>query len=106
MHFTDGTHHEFDVILLATGYKHKVPVAQKYFGDEQHPDLYLSTFSREHEGLFCVGFVETNSAAYGLFDTQSQMLAGYIHDAPGPRGPTWVALLAWIRSPWPVGSTI
>lgn len=81
VHFTDGTHDEFDVILLATGYKHKVPVAQKYFGDEQHPDLYLSTFSREHEGLFGVGFVETNSAAYALFDTQSQMLAGYIHDA-------------------------
>lgn len=81
VHFTDGTRDDFDLILLATGYVHKVPVAQKYFGDEQHPDLYLSSFSREHQGLFGVGFVETNSGAYRLFDTQAQLIAGYIHDA-------------------------
>jgi cation diffusion facilitator CzcD-associated flavoprotein CzcO len=80
VYFTDGTSDDIDLILLATGYVHKVPVAQKYFGDEQHPDLYLSAFSREHEGLFGVGFVETNSAAYRLFDAQAQMIAGFIQD--------------------------
>ncbi|MEU1183162.1 NAD(P)/FAD-dependent oxidoreductase [Streptomyces sp. NPDC005820] len=81
VHFTDGSSDDFDLILLATGYVHKVPAAQKYFGDEQHPDLYLSSFSREHEGLFGVGFVETNSGAYQLFDTQAQLIASYIRDA-------------------------
>ncbi|MER6129574.1 NAD(P)/FAD-dependent oxidoreductase [Streptomyces sp. NPDC001795] len=80
VHFTDGTSDDFDLILLATGYVHKVPVAQRYFGSEQHPDLYLSAFSREHEGLFGVGFVETNSGAYQLFDTQAQLIAGFIQD--------------------------
>ncbi|MEU6904175.1 NAD(P)-binding domain-containing protein [Streptomyces coeruleorubidus] len=80
VYFTDGTSDDIDLILLATGYVHKVPVAQRYFGDEQHPDLYLSAFSREHEGLFGVGFVETNSAAYRLFDAQAQMIAGFIQD--------------------------
>jgi hypothetical protein len=28
VHFTDGTSDDFDLILLATGYVHKVPVAQ------------------------------------------------------------------------------
>ncbi|QUC61743.1 NAD(P)-binding domain-containing protein [Streptomyces sp. A2-16] len=79
--FTDGSSDEFDLILLATGYVHKVPVAQKYFGDEQHPDLYLSSFSREHHGLFGVGFIETNSGAYQLFDAQAQLIAGYLDDA-------------------------
>ncbi|MBP5911186.1 NAD(P)/FAD-dependent oxidoreductase [Streptomyces sp. LBUM 1486] len=78
--FTDGTSDEFDLILLATGYVHRVPVAQKYIGDEQHPDLYLSSFSREHEGLFGVGFVETNSGAYQLFDSQAQLIASFIRD--------------------------
>ncbi|MEU1553679.1 NAD(P)/FAD-dependent oxidoreductase [Streptomyces scabiei] len=78
--FTDGTSDEFDLILLATGYVHRVPVAQKYFGDEQHPDLYLSSFSREHDGLFGVGFVETNSGAYQLFDSQAQLIASFIRD--------------------------
>jgi hypothetical protein len=80
VHFTDGSRDDFDLILLATGYVHRVPVAQKYFGDEQHPDLYLSAFSRKHQGLFGVGFVETNSGAYRLFDTQAQMIAGFIQD--------------------------
>nr|WP_210571319.1 NAD(P)-binding domain-containing protein [Streptomyces sp. GESEQ-4] len=80
VHFTDGTSDDFDLILLATGYKHLVPAAQDYFGDEQHPDLYLSAFSRAHRGLFGVGFVETNSGAYQLFDTQAQLIAGFIHD--------------------------
>ncbi|MPY56572.1 NAD(P)/FAD-dependent oxidoreductase [Streptomyces spongiae] len=81
VHFTDGTSDEFDLILLATGYVHRVPAAQKYFGDEQHPDLYLSSFSRDHEGLFGVGFVETNSGAYQLFDSQAQLIASFIRDA-------------------------
>jgi hypothetical protein len=80
VYFTDGTSDDFDLILLATGYVHKVPVAQKYFGDEQHPDLYLSAFSREHRGLFGVGFTETNSGAYQLFDTQAQLIAGFVDD--------------------------
>ena len=80
VHFTDGTRDDFDLILLATGYVHKVPVAQRYFGDEQHPDLYLSSFSREHQGLFGIGFVETNSGAYQLFDSQAQLIAGYLND--------------------------
>lgn len=76
--FTDGTSDEFDLVLLATGYRHRVPVAQQYVGDEQHPDLYLNFVSREHPGLFGVGYVETNSGAYGLFDQQAHLLAAYL----------------------------
>jgi len=82
--FTDGTSDEFDLILLATGYRHRVPVAQEYFGDEQHPDLYLNFASREHAGLFGVGFIETNSGAYQLFDQQAHLIAAFLAD--GTRG--------------------
>jgi len=93
--FADGSTDRFDLILLATGYAHKAPVAQKYFGDEQHPDLYLSAFSREHEGLFGVGFVETNSGAYPLFDTQAQLIAGFIDDTvrSAPNAETFARLI-------------
>lgn len=79
--FTDGTSDEFDLILLATGYRHRVPVAQEYFGDEQHPDLYLNFASREHAGLFGVGFIETNSGAYQLFDQQAHLIAAFLADS-------------------------
>jgi hypothetical protein len=78
VHFTDGTSSDFDLVLLATGYEQRVPFAQEYFGDEHHPDLYLSVFSRQHPGLSVVGFIETNSAAYGLFDQQAQLIASYV----------------------------
>ncbi|MFE9324231.1 flavin-containing monooxygenase [Nocardia sp. NPDC052278] len=78
--FTDGGSDEFDLVLFATGYRHRIPVAQQYFGNEQHPDLYLNCFSREHPGLFGVGFIETNSGAYQLFDQQAHMIAGFLDD--------------------------
>lgn len=80
--FTDGTSDRFDLILLATGFRHAVPFAQEWFGDPQHPDeLYLNTFSRRHEGLYAVGFIETNSGAYHLFDRQAHLLAGYLAES-------------------------
>lgn len=80
VHFTDGSSADFDLVILATGYEQRVPFAQELFGDSHHPELYLSAFSRPHPGLYAVGFVETNSGAYHLFDLQSQLIASYIHD--------------------------
>ena len=77
--FTDGSTEEVDLILLATGYRHRVPYAQRLFGDEQHPDLYLTAFSR-HTGLYGVGYIETNSGAYGLMDLVAHLVAGHIAD--------------------------
>jgi hypothetical protein len=78
--FSDGSREEIDLILCATGYLHKVPYAQQYFGDEQHPDLYLSSFSRDHRNLFGIGFVETNAGAFPHFDISAQMIAAHLAD--------------------------
>ena len=78
--FTDGSTEEIDLVLLATGYRQAVPYAQRYFGEEQHPDLYLSTFSREHPNLFGVGFLETNSGALPHYGRAARMVARYLLD--------------------------
>lgn len=79
--FTDGTHGEYDLVMFATGFQHQIPIAQQYFGSEQHPeDLYLTVFSRAHEGLMALGQLETNSGAYQLFDMLSHIIAGYLRD--------------------------
>ncbi|WP_200809099.1 NAD(P)/FAD-dependent oxidoreductase [Demequina sp. NBRC 110051] len=77
--FTDGTSEDVDLVLLATGYKHTIPYAQDFYGDEQHPDMYLTAFART-PGLYGIGFVETNSGAYILMDMLSQMVAQHIAD--------------------------
>lgn len=79
--FTDGSREQIDVIIAATGYRHAIPYAQNLFGPEDHPDdLYLSVFSRRHRGLMAMGFIETNSGAYRLFDSSARIVAGYIDD--------------------------
>ena len=80
VHFTDGTRADYDLIILATGYEQRIPFAPGLFGDSYHPELYLSAFSRQHPGLYAVGFVETNSGAYRLFDLQAQLIASYIEE--------------------------
>lgn len=77
--FTDGTQEEVDEIIAATGYRHGVPYATQLFGPGQ-PDLYLTSFSREREGLFGIGFTETNSGAYVHFDELAQMVAAHLAD--------------------------
>ena len=74
--FTDGTSAEVDLLVLATGYQHKFPVASQYLPSVS--DLYLSAFSRDHKNLFAVGVLETNSGAYQHFDNQAQLIAGYL----------------------------
>jgi len=78
--FVDGSTEDFDVIIYATGYLHTVPYARRYFPSDQLPDLYLTTFQREHAGLFGVGYLETNSGAYHHFDGSAQMIANHLDD--------------------------
>lgn len=78
--FVDGTSEDVDLIISATGYRRAIPYAQRYVGSEQHPDLYLTSFSREHPGLYGVGFIETNSGAFGHFDELAQMIASHLDD--------------------------
>ncbi|WP_228375133.1 flavin-containing monooxygenase [Demequina iriomotensis] len=86
--FTDGTTEDVDLILLATGYHHAVPYAQDLVGDGPHPDFYLTAFSR-HAGLYGLGFVETNGAAYVLMEQLAQMIAQHIEDR-GARPDRWL----------------
>jgi len=97
--FSDGTTEDVDLVLLATGYRHRVPFVQRYFGDEQHPDLYLTAFARE-PGLFGVGYVETNSGAYGLMDVLAHMVAAHIADRTD-RPERWRSFEERIRSDRP-----
>lgn len=78
--FVDGSSEDFDLIIYATGYLHTIPYARQYFPTEKLPDLYLTTFSREHAGLFGVGYLETNSGAYHHFDASAQMIASHLDD--------------------------
>jgi hypothetical protein len=77
--FKDGSREEVDLVLCATGYRWSCRYAAEYFEWKGgRPQLYLSMFSRDHRNLFGIGYLENNSSAYKLFDTQAFMIASYL----------------------------
>ena len=89
--FKDGSREALDLVIYATGYKWSCRYAGEYFEWRGgRPQLYLSMFSRDHRNLFGIGYVETNSSAYKLFDTEAFMIAAYLRDQldnPGKASP-------------------
>jgi cation diffusion facilitator CzcD-associated flavoprotein CzcO len=80
--FTDGSRLEIDLVLYATGYEMQIPYLDKstFEWDGDRPAQYLTAFNRHHRNLFTIGFVETNSSAYTLFDNISNVVAQYLRD--------------------------
>lgn len=77
--FKDGSRQQVDLVLCATGYRWSAPYAAEYFKwVNGRPQMYLSMFNRQHRNLFGIGYIETNSSAYKLFDTQAWMIASYL----------------------------
>ena len=79
--FKDGSRESLDLVLYATGYKWSCRYATDYFEWKGgRPQMYLSIFSRQHHNLFGIGYLETNSSAYKLFDNEAHLIACYLAD--------------------------
>nr|WP_029766829.1 NAD(P)-binding domain-containing protein [Pseudomonas sp. P818] len=79
--FKDGTRETLDLVLYATGYRWSCRYATDYFEWKGgRPQMYLSIFSRQHHNLFGIGYLETNSSAYKLFDNEAHLIACYLAD--------------------------
>ncbi len=80
--FRDGSREDIDVIVFATGYSYDMPFLEDGVipFSNGRPDLYLRVFGRQVPGFFAMGFVETNSGGYHLFDHMANAIANAIHD--------------------------
>ncbi|MEU4228398.1 amino acid permease [Nonomuraea sp. NPDC026600] len=74
--FTDGTEEDIEVILLATGYEYRIPFLDEALFEwrQGRPRLYLNVFSRQHDSLYVLGFIEFADAAYKRFDEMAQLI--------------------------------
>lgn len=79
--FADGSRAEYDMVMLATGYRLDYP-----FIDREHlswngtpgPDLYLNIFTPRHRNLFVLGMIEATGLGWqGRYD-QSELVAEFI----------------------------
>ncbi len=74
--FKDGSRELIDLIILATGYQWHIPYVERDLFDwsSNRPDLYMNLFPRKTEGLYTLGFMETNGGAYKLFDQMADLV--------------------------------
>lgn len=82
VHFVDGGSEEIDLILYATGYDWSMPYLDNSFHrwENGRPEMYLTAFNRLHHNLIGLGYLETNSSAFTLFDHVSNIVAQYLSD--------------------------
>ena len=75
--FTDSQQAEYDLILMATGYKLDFPFIHKSLLNWQQdaPDLFLNVFNPEQENLFVMGMVEAAGLGWQGRAEQAQMVA-------------------------------
>lgn len=99
--FADGSREAFDLVLCATGYHFGAPFAADYLEWEGHrASMYMAMFSRTHPTLCAIGYLDQNSSAFKLFDTQALTLASYLR-AQLDDSPSAARFQALIRSDIP-----
>lgn len=80
VHFKDGTCEEYDVIVLATGYKLDYPFIDKKYINWQGmaPEMYLNIFHPKDDNLFILGMVEAAGLGWEGRYEQAKLVAKFI----------------------------
>ncbi|QMW65195.1 NAD(P)-binding domain-containing protein [Mumia sp. ZJ1417] len=100
--FADGTTHDYDVIVLATGYRLHYPFVDPALlrWNGWSLQLYLNIFTPAAEGLFVMGMVEASGLGWQGRYEQAELVASYL-DAKQHRPAQAAAFEAKSRGPLP-----
>ena len=80
VHFVDGSHADFDLIIYATGFRVSFPFldTEHLNWQEGRPRLFLNVFHPERDDVYCAGLIQPDSGQWGLVDYQAQLIARYL----------------------------
>ena len=78
--FVDGSRSDYDLIVLATGYRLHYPFVDRELLDwtAMAPDLYLNVFSRRDPNLFVLGMIEASGIGWQGRYEQAELVASVI----------------------------
>ncbi|MET0838055.1 MAG: NAD(P)/FAD-dependent oxidoreductase, partial [Marmoricola sp.] len=78
--FIDGTRTDYDLVVLATGYRLHYPFVDPALLDwtGMAPDLYLNVFSRRDPNLFVLGMIEASGIGWQGRYEQAELVASVI----------------------------
>ncbi|MBL4649948.1 MAG: NAD(P)-binding domain-containing protein [Aureispira sp.] len=82
VYFKDGHSEEYDMIVLATGYKLYYPFIEKKYLNwtGMAPEMYLKIFHPEYDNLFILGMVEATGLGWEGRYEQARLMANYIKE--------------------------
>ena len=120
--FVDGSRGDYDMVVLATGYRLHYPFVDSDLLDwtGMAPDLYLNVFSRRDPNLFVLGMIEASGIGWQGRYEQAELVASVIRareaaperaaafdraDARARRRTFRAATTTWASSGWPTTST-
>lgn len=80
VHFVDGSKEEYDLILLATGYKLYYPFIENELlnWEGAAPHLYLNIFHPERNNLFVLGMIEASGIGWEGRNEMAKLVAKFI----------------------------
>ncbi|UYK39283.1 flavin-containing monooxygenase [Microbacterium terricola] len=80
VHFRDGSHAQYDTVLLATGYTLDYPfVAREALNwTGWSPRLYLNVFPPSFNGLYVMGMIEASGIGWQGRYEQAELIAAYL----------------------------
>ncbi|MGH1565827.1 flavin-containing monooxygenase [Mumia sp. DW29H23] len=98
----DGTCRDYDMIVLATGYRLHYPFVDPELlrWNGWSPQLYLNIFTPEADGLFVMGMVEASGLGWQGRYEQAELIATYV-EAQEQRPAQAAAFTAKTRGPLP-----
>lgn len=82
VHFVDGTSQEYDLVVVATGYKLTFPfIDSKELGwreGQKAPELYLNIFHPDADDIFVMGLIESDGGGWQIRDWQGEAVARFL----------------------------
>jgi cation diffusion facilitator CzcD-associated flavoprotein CzcO len=81
VHFRDGSSQEYDVVVLATGYRLHYPFLDPgllRWTPPAAPDLYLNIVNPDQPGLFVLGMIEASGIGWQGRYEQAELVASYL----------------------------
>jgi hypothetical protein len=89
VHFIDGSKEDYDLILLATGYKLYYPFIEDQLlnWEGAAPHLYLNIFHPEKDNLFVLGMIEASGIGWEGRNEMAKLVAKFIkaNEAHSPK---------------------
>ena len=80
VHFRDGSSGEYDMVILATGYKLDYPFVDRgeLAWTGMAPRLYLNAFPPSFNGLYVMGMIEASGIGWQGRYEQAELVASYL----------------------------